>query len=85
MMRNQIIVRYICDQKACLNCSAKKDICKHTTDINHSINYKGTTGPTIDDLGNSDKFTFSGSIIMDEKKTCLSLCFSEKNANETDS
>ena len=30
-------IAYICDRKKCKNCS---DICNHTTDINHAVNFK---------------------------------------------
>lgn len=33
-------IAYLCNQKQCKNCSAKLNICKHTTDIKFSLNYK---------------------------------------------
>ena len=30
-------ILYICDRKACDNCS---DMCKHTTDIRHAVNFE---------------------------------------------
>ena len=30
-------ILYLCDRKACENCS---DICKHTSDIRHAVNFE---------------------------------------------
>lgn len=33
-------VAYLCDGKACKHCHVETDLCTHTSDINHAINFE---------------------------------------------
>lgn len=52
-------ILYLCDRKACENCS---DICKHTTDIRHAINFEQdhADGVEVGNFWEKDLALFSG-------------------------
>lgn len=54
-------IAYLCNQKQCKNCSAKLNICKHTTDIKFALNYNKI--PSKKELKNN--FTVLGNCFIE--------------------
>lgn len=52
-------ILYLCDRKACENCSSE---CKHTTDIRHAINFQQyhADGVEAGDFWEKEPVSFSG-------------------------